>query len=470
MANGARVPARGGGAARPAPATPRGQGGGPGGGQRGGGQVAPRQGGSRQVEPRQGGSRPPAQRPQQQRNLNQASAHTNPRPGLLGGLLLQQVVLVELAAALIALPFATKRWALAITAPVAIVLLAVAVLRRKQRWLLQYWPVRGEHRRRQHENVAPASSAEPAFAPLLEACPDMRSFTVTSRSRDNVGMIGDGSFLTAVVHVETKDEPLRAPRAAHPLPLSTIAAVLADADSALTSVQIVQHTQTAPATILPSHAMATRSYQQLETDTPALRTTWVALRLDPEQARTAIEARGGGLVGAQRALLRSVHRTISELDLAGFDGVPLPEAELIASLGAACGINPLVGTQLQANPNSRRTRETWRAWRCDDRWHCTFWVKRLPTFTKGGTPDAFALLSGTPTLATTLSLTATATGGGALAFSTHVRVAARSESQLTDATKALEARARKGGFGLVRLDGEQLPGLMATLPLGGMAA
>jgi type VII secretion protein EccE len=452
MANGTRSPARRGNApARPTAPPAR----------AGGGVAGP---GRTPIPQRQ------APKPKRQRTLSQASARVNPRPGLLGGLLLSQIVLFELAAALVALPFATKRWVFAITGPIALVLLGFAVLRRKSRWLIQWWPVRGEHRKRQHEAVAPAANAEPAIAPLLEACPGIRTFSVTSRSRDSVGMIGDGRFLSAAVHVETKDEPLRAPRGAHPLPLSTIGAVLADSEAGLTAVQVVQHTQPAPATILPSHAMATRSYQQLDTTTPALRTTWIALRLDPDKAGPAIEARGGGMVGAQRALLRSVHRTVSELDLAGFEGTPLSEPEYITSLGAACSINPLVGTQLQANPSARRTRETWRAWRCDDRWHCTFWVRRLPTFNRTNGPDAFALLSSTPTLATTLSLTATAAGGGAIAFTTHVRVAARSETQLADAVKALETRARQGGFGLVRLDGEQLPGLVATLPLGGMSA
>jgi hypothetical protein len=40
---------------------------------------------------------------------------------------------------------------------------------------------------------------------------------------------------------------------------------------------------------------------------------------------------------------------------------------------------------------------------------------------------------------------------------------------LAEAAKTLEQRAAKAGAGLSRLDGEQLPGLIATIPLGGEA-
>ncbi|MYR88311.1 type VII secretion protein EccE, partial [Streptomyces sp. SID685] len=46
-------------------------------------------------------------------------------------------------------------------------------------------------------------------------------------------------------------------------------------------------------------------------------------------------------------------------------------------------------------------------------------------------------------------------------------VTGRSDDELVAARRALEAAARKAGAGLARLDREQLPGMLATLPLGG---
>ncbi|MFD0328773.1 hypothetical protein ACFQZC_12570 [Streptacidiphilus monticola] len=54
-----------------------------------------------------------------------------------------------------------------------------------------------------------------------------------------------------------------------------------------------------------------------------------------------------------------------------------------------------------------------------------------------------------------------------MALTGHVRVTARGESELAAAARQLETRARSAGIGLLRLDHEQLPGLLATLPLGG---
>ncbi len=57
--------------------------------------------------------------------------------------------------------------------------------------------------------------------------------------------------------------------------------------------------------------------------------------------------------------------------------------------------------------------------------------------------------------------------GDAVAFSCFIRIAAGSENQLGESGKLLEQRAAQAGAGLTRLDGEQLPGLVATVPLGG---
>lgn len=49
----------------------------------------------------------------------------------------------------------------------------------------------------------------------------------------------------------------------------------------------------------------------------------------------------------------------------------------------------------------------------------------------------------------------------------HLRVTGRSDDELVAARRALQDAARRSGIGLARLDREQLPGVLATLPLGG---
>jgi type VII secretion protein EccE len=398
-----------------------------------------------------------------------AEAALYPRPGRIGPLLVIRLIFLEAAVALVAVPVLTKHafW-VALTLPLAALCVVGALGGSRGRWIGQVSAVRGEFRERRAQRTD-ASGGEAALGPLRETFPALRTMSVSSRTGDPVGMIGDGTFLTAVVRVGTRHEPLRAPRTAQPLPLGVIAGVLSDERLSASCVQIVSHTQPAPAPHLPPHALAVRSYQTVMADVPAQRTTWVAVRLDPQDAAGAIEARGGGAVGVQRTLLTAVQRVASDLEGAGFEATALSEPELIAALGTACAVNPLVGTAPRSAGTTRRTEETKRTWRCDDRWHTTYWLDRLPKLSADGTPQLIAALTGVQTLATSFSVTASRGTGGSVGFSAHLRVAAHSEAQLVEAAKAVEQRAAKAGAHLTRLDGEQLPGLVATIPLGGEA-
>jgi type VII secretion protein EccE len=412
-----------------------------------------------------------ADAPAAKRRTVSADPGFQPRPGRLGPVSLIRVIFLEAAVALVAAPILAGRtmWLVG-TAPFAVLSVIGLFGGTKGRWLGQASLVRAEYRERREVRPGMPSGrpgGEAALAPLRETYPGLRTSTLSSRSGEPVGMIGDGTFLTAVIRVAARNEPLRAARRVNPLPLGAVTAVLGDPELPASCVQIVTHTQPAPTPQLPPHALAVRSYQTFATDVPAQRTTWVAVRLDPQECATAIEARGGGALGAQRSLLTLAQRVASEIEGSGFETVLLSEPELISALGTACAVNPLVGTAPGTASTARRTAEHKRTWRCDDRWHTTYWVDRLPTLTADTTPDLVAGLTGLPTLSTTLGITATRGIGDAIGFSMHVRISARAEAQLLEVAKALEQQADKLGAGLSRLDGEQLPGLIATIPLGG---
>ncbi|HET6860824.1 MAG TPA: type VII secretion protein EccE, partial [Streptomyces sp.] len=70
--------------------------------------------------------------------------------------------------------------------------------------------------------------------------------------------------------------------------------------------------------------------------------------------------------------------------------------------------------------------------------------------------------------ATTFSLTLRrGAHRGAMDIGGHVRITGGSDTELVGVRRALEQAARTAKVGLVRLDREQLPGVLATLPLGG---
>jgi type VII secretion protein EccE len=116
----------------------------------------------------------------------------------------------------------------------------------------------------------------------------------------------------------------------------------------------------------------------------------------------------------------------------------------------------------------RRTQESGRNWRCDNRRHTTYWIGRWPQL--GGAESLPRFLTGVtavPALATTFSLTLARGERQEVSLRGHLRVTGRSDEELVAARRALQDTARRSGAGLVRLDREQVPGMLATLPLGG---
>ncbi|MFB6617462.1 type VII secretion protein EccE [Streptomyces sp. NPDC056367] len=400
--------------------------------------------------------------------------HPKSAPGRFGPFRLQQLVLLQVAAAALLVAWVVDPVLLVPAGVLALALVVLAVVRRHQRslpeWLGGALALRA--RKRRAASLAVPAGTEPGLAPLVEADPALRTLTFSDRDRRPVGMVGDGTFLTAVVQVDTDATALRPDRSERPLPLGLVRDILEVDGIRLESAQLVQHTQPAPAPHLPAQSMATRNYAPLQarTGTPAVRLTWIALKLDPELCPEAVTARGGGLAGAQRCVVRAADQLASRLTGAGFRATVLTEQELTAALATSSCANPMAITQAGRSASTgRRTEETPRTWRCDDRRHTTYWIGRWPQL--GGTgaalPQFVALLTSLPALATNFSLTMSSAERQGVTLAGHVRVTGRSDEELVAARRELERTARGVKAGLVRLDREQVPGLLASLPLGG---
>ncbi|MCF6524915.1 type VII secretion protein EccE [Streptomyces sp. JJ36] len=398
-----------------------------------------------------------------------------PRTSGVGPVQLQQLVLIELALAALVVAAAVDELMLVPAGVLAAVLVLFALLRRHQRsvrdWLATVLALRA---RRRAATAPPAERVGPGLAPAAECAPGLRTYAFLDRERRTVGMVGDGSFLTAVIRVEAGDTALRPAFGARAFPLALLHDALEVDGIRLESVQLVQHVQPAPAPHLPEQAVARRSYAPLQeqTGSPALRLTWVALKLDPELCREAVQARGGGLEGAQRCVLRTADQLASRITGAGFRATVLSEEELVSAVATSACVNPMA-TARAGQPGTspaRRTAETARTWRCDDRWHTTYGVGRWPELGRAATPlpRLVSLLTAVPALTTTFSVTvARGTRRSTASVSGFVRVTGRTDTELTGARRHLERVARGAKVGLVRLDREQLPGALATLPLGG---
>ncbi|MBQ0984376.1 type VII secretion protein EccE [Streptomyces sp. F63] len=396
------------------------------------------------------------------------------RTGRVGPFLLWQVVLLEAALAVAAAGLALGGGWPVPALVVACALAVPAVIRRRGHTVPDWFAAALALRSRRRTTGPCAPDTDASLAPVAESLPGFRPFPHVDRERRTVGMLGDGTFLTAVVRVEAAGSSLRPASGARALPLSLLSDVLQVDDIVLESAQLVQQVRPAPAPHLPQQAVARLSYAPLQAGTgaPALRMTWVAVKLDPELCREAVEARGGGLGGARRCLVRAADHVASRISGAGFQAVVLDQEELNSTVATAACASPRLAARAgrpDAGPQ-RRTVETSRVWRCDDRWHTTYAVGRWPALGPAALPlqRLVSLITAGPAYATTFSL-AVRRGPhrGSVNVAGHVRVTGGSDTELVGVRRAVEQAARSAGIGLVRLDREQLPGALATLPLGG---
>ncbi|WP_309051439.1 type VII secretion protein EccE [Streptomyces sp.] len=428
------------------------------------------------------GSQEPEGPPQTAQTSSTRAGGTTPaapslarRPGSIGPIRVQQLVGFELAAAVLLIGWLLRPIGLTIGIVLAVPLVLSGLLRRRGRPLPEWFGTARALRDRRKRNAEPVPpGTDPGFAPAVECDPALRTYTFHDREQREIGMVGDGTFLSALVQVEAADVPLRPATGTRDIPLDLLQGLLEVDDIRLASVQVVQHTQPAPAPHLPPQAMAVRSYGPLQAQsmTPGLRLTWVALKLDPELCPEAVAARGGGMQGSRRALQRVADQLASRLMGAGLKAKVLSESEVVAAVATSSCVNPLAttgGAALDGSRSNRRTAETARAWRCDDRWHTTYWISRWPQLGVGAAPlpQLVGALTSSPALASTFSLTISKRRGSLLALSGHVRLTGRGENELGEAAQHLEQSAAAFRIGLVRLDREQLPGVLATLPLGG---
>ncbi|MEU7024505.1 type VII secretion protein EccE [Streptomyces sp. NPDC046203] len=396
------------------------------------------------------------------------------RTSRIGPVQLRQLVLVEAALALVAVGFALGGLWLVPACAVAAVLLVLTVIRRRGQ-AVQEWLSTAAALRSRRRNTAPAApDSDPALVPVTENVRGFGASPYVDRDHRTVGMLGDGSFLTAVLRVEASGSALRPVFGARAFPLALLGDALSVDGIVAESVQLLQQVHAAPAPHLPREAVARLAYTPLQekTGAPALRLTWVAVKLDPELCREAVAARGGGLEGAQRCLVRLADHLASRITGAGFQAVVLDQEELNATIATAACTSPHAAARA-GRPGAapqRRTAETARVWRCDDRWHTTYAVGRWPELGRGATPlpRLVSLLTSVPAYATTFSVTVRrGKRHGDMEVAGHVRITGGSDNELVRVRRTLEQAARTAKVGLLRLDREQLPGLLATMPLGG---
>ncbi|WP_158574148.1 type VII secretion protein EccE [Streptomyces triticagri] len=391
-----------------------------------------------------------------------------------GFLSLQRLVLLESAAALAVAGMLLGGGAF-VAACAGAALLLLACPRRNGRPLPDRIAEAVAHHNRTRTSATrpPTTAPTGPGSPLPAVAPALRPFPYTAgREEDPIGMIGDGSRLIAVLQVEAGDENPgprargHALRSAHDgitLPLGLLTEALQATDVPLASVQLVQQVRPAVTPRLPPDAVPRLAYAPHVADTAiaALRLTWVALRLDPELCPEAVAARGGAGIGSQRCLALAARRLTVRLRSGGFRPAVLSQSALHSALSTAACMPP----HTPAGPAPAVEANTLHSAGLR---HASNALGPLPA--RPTTPFAALLPSGTDTraYATTLSLTLrSSTYRDSLCVDAHLRSTALTADDLHHCRQNLERACRSARIPLTHLDRQQLPGLLATLPLGG---
>jgi type VII secretion protein EccE len=398
----------------------------------------------------------------------------------IGGLPVANLVVLEVGVAIGLVLLAINSSLLYVAAGVAGLALILTFIRWSGRWFTQWVGLTVRYLFRSHSRVS--SPAEPAagamdsddetkvigaedarVALLRLAVPDLVVAHAIDHERSPVGMAWQDGVWTAVLRIDV-EPPLVAPIGKAPnLPLGVLAPCLEDRGVVLDSIRVLWHCYPGSA-VLPPNSPALSSYMEVigALPTSARRTTLVAVRLDPRRCGAAIRERGGGVVGAHRALIGALSRVRSALESRGVTTRPLDSDELLAT---GIAISELSGA-MNADGRVGLT-EKWGGVTAAGVGHSSYSITGWPS---GGVAAGLNTFTSIRALSSTVTL-AISPGGqdGQVGLRGLVRLSARTPSELNRAEDRLEKMSGQLGFDVTPLRGLQGAALAATLPFGGWA-
>ncbi|WP_116041421.1 type VII secretion protein EccE [Amycolatopsis palatopharyngis] len=358
------------------------------------------------------------------------------------------------------------------------VALVIAFLRWGGQWFTQWASLTMRYTMRSHdrvaEPVAPTSleaiAAEgdsvtgpddPRVNLLRLAVPDLVVAHGVDHERQQVGLAWNDGTWTAVLMVEPAPGLITQAGGAPSLPLSALAPCLEDRGVVLDSIQVIWHCYPGSAA-LPSDSPALSSYLEVLGPLPAAarRTTWVAIRLDPKRCPSAVRERGGGVVGAHRALIGALSRVRNALESRGVPTRPLDPDELLRAGISAAELTGVAGSGTRVNMQERWTGVT-----AAGIGHTSYAITGWP---KGRITSSLNALTSVRALSATVAMSISpAADEGEVGLRGVVRVSARNPRELEAADERLNTISSRMNVALTPLRGLQFEGFAATLPMGG---
>lgn len=399
----------------------------------------------------------------------------------LGAIPVANIILIEvgLAIGLGLAIFDPNLWP--VGAGIAGFALIIALLRRRGRWFTQWFGLVLEYRTRSHSRTAqPVATGlndpvedqdgdgiigpeENHRVSLLRlAVEDLVVARGQDHDRNPVGMAWHNGKWTGVLMIEPTPSLLNRLDTAPNLPLGALAPCLEDRGVVLDAIQVIWHCYPG-STSLPSDSPALSSYLEVLGPLPAAarRTTWVAVRLDPQRCAKAVGERGGGVVGAHRALIGALSRARNALEREGIAARPLDPDELLQAGISSAELQSMLGSQRPVG-----LKERWDGVTAGGVGHSSYAITGWPN----KMTHSLNALTGIRALSCTIAMSISPAGeDGEVGVRGLVRVSARTPSALDAADERLRTISNGLGLTLTPLRGLQLQGFTATLPLGGAA-
>lgn len=410
----------------PHPATPVGSG--PSAGPRA---IGPGEPGGAEVSPHPTGPHTARRRPPLDRwAWSERRAGTGVRAG--------QLVTAQVAAALVLTAVGRPAPVVITVALVAALLLAVAGVRFRGRWLFEWLGTAVGHLTRRRTLAGPTGAAE-----LLELVAPGTVVRSTELTGGPAAVLVDTAGLVALLELGDPGDLLGDVSRAIPAP----AALLPPAGPDVPPLRVQLLLAGSPAPVPAVGGTAGTSYRQL-TDgrLPGRERAVVAIRVPRVDGWSEEDLR--------RVLAGTVRRVVRRLG-------PLTARPL----GVPAALRVLAEL---AHHDGQPVRESWPALRAGALVQATFRLVRWPESGAPGGPRLVPRMLALPATATTVSITAgpsPSTGAGPVPTELTVRLTATTTTELTAATEALHRLVADLGGELRRLDGAHLPGLAATLPL-----
>ena len=422
------------------------------------------------------------------------SARRRTRGASLGTLPVINLVVLEVAVAIGLVLLAIDIDLVYVSLGIAVVGLLVAAIRWRGRWFTEWIGLTVRYAFRSHtrlskptkpvsiegiedSDVTPVTGPDDPRVSLLRlAVPDLVVAHGTDHERRPLGLAWHDGTWTAVLLVDPAPGLVTQLGGAPNLPMGALAPCLEDRGVVLDAIQVIWHCYPGSAA-LPPDSPALASYMELLGPLPAAarRTTWVAVRLDPRRCPAAVRERGGGVLGAHRALIGALSRVRNALESRGVPTRPLDPDELLKAGISAAELTGALHVPTPATGQPQQPQQPPRA-RLTERWtgvtvagigHASY---AITGWSRGKPATSLNALTGVRALSSTVAVSISpGAEDNQVGMRGLVRVSARTPGELEYADERLSAISDRLGITLTPLRGLQVAGLAATLPLGGRA-